>query len=444
MTNPLSLSQIIHYFKESWARLPDYRKPSNNRKYEISDAALAALSVFFMQSPSFLAHQRDMHQKKGKDNVSNLFAVEKIPSDNQIRKLLDPITPAHFQADFAWIHQELGHRGQLQAFADYQGTYLIAFDGVVFHSSEKISCDHCTHRQDRNGTTHYYHSAIIPVMVKPESRHVLSLAPECIVPQDGHEKQDCERAAVKRWLQQHHGHYQPHKVTFLGDDLYANHPLCQLLAQTYEQFFIFVCKPNSHTHLYQWLDSLTLDTRSERRWNGRHGEIWSYRFVNQVPIRAGDDALLVNWLELTITHEETGKQLYHNSWITNHRVTRKNVNLLARAGRARWKVENENINVLKNQGYNLSHNFGHGKQHLANVFFSLNLLAFLIHTTQHLLNKPYRLLRETLSVRRTFFNDLKALTRYLVFDSWESLFDFMIEGLELDLPPPSKVEVILK
>ena len=436
MTNPLPLSKIMNYFKESWDKLPDYRQLSNNRKYEISDAALSAMSVFFMQSPSFLAHQRDMHQKKGEDNVTNLFEVEKIPSDNQIRKLLDPITPEQFQADFAWIHQELGKTGQLQAFADYQGTYLIAFDGLVFHSSEKISCNHCTHRQDRNGTTHYYHQAIIPVIVKPDSSHVLSLAPECIVPQDGHEKQDCERAAVKRWLQQHDGDYPPYTATFLGDDLYANHPLCQLIAQTYEQFFIFVCKPDSHTHLYQWLEGLTLEARSERRWNGRHGEIWSYRFVSRVPIRAGDDALLVNWLELTITHEDTGKQIYHNSWVTNHAVTYKNVILVARAGRTRWKVENENINVLKNQGYNLSHNFGHGKEHLANVFFCLNLLAFLLHTVQHLLNKPYRLLRETLSVRRTFFNDIKALTRYIVFNNWDSLFDFMIEGLELDSPPP--------
>lgn len=436
MTETLSLSKTMNYLKESWAKLPDYRKPSHNRKYEISDAALSAMSVFFMQSPSFLAHQRDMQQKKGKDNVTTLFAVDKIPSDNQIRALLDPITPSHFQANFAWIHQELGQSGQLQRFADYQGTYLITFDGVVFHSSEKIHCDRCSHRQDRNGTTHYYHSAIIPVVVKPDSPHVLSLTPECIVPQDGQEKQDCERAAVKRWLQRHHGDYQPRTVTFLGDDLYANHPLCQLIDQTYQQFFIFVCQPDSHPHLFQWLESLTLETRSERRWNGRHGEIWSYRFVNQVPIRAGEDALLVNWLALTITHEQTGQQLYHNSWLTNHPVTRKNVNLLARAGRTRWKVENENINVLKNHGYNLSHNFGHGQQHLANVFFCLNLLAFLIHTVQHLLNTAYRLLRETLAVRRTFFNDLKALTRYLVFDSWESLFDFMMDGLELHPPAP--------
>jgi hypothetical protein len=419
--------------------LPDYRKPNNNTKYEIADATLAAYSVFFMQSPSFLAHQRDMHQRKGKDNVVSLFGVSKIPSDNQIRNLLDLVTPDYFHADFEWIHGELEQSGCLATFQDYKSTYLIPFDGVVFHSSEKIHCDNCSTRQERNGTIHYYHSAIVPVIVKPDSPHVLSLPPEFIVPQDGHEKQDCERAAVKRWLAQHHGHFQPQSVTYLGDDLHSNQPLCHLIDQTYDQFFIFVCKPDSHPTLYQWLASLEgaggLETKQERHWNGRHGEIWVYRFVNQIPLRAGEDAMMVNWLELTITHQDTSKELYHNAWITNHHVSLKNVAHLAKMGRTRWKVENENINVLKTKGYNLEHNFGHGQSHLSNVFFSLNILAFLTHTTQHLLNKAYRLLRDTLAVRRTFFNDLKALTRYMVFVSWDSLFVFMIDGLELELSP---------
>lgn len=440
MSKPLSLSKIMKRFQTSWQGVPDHRQPSNNTRYQIADAAAAAFSVFFMQSPSFLAHQRDMHQRKGRDNVATLFGVEKIPSDVQIRNLLDPISPDQFHAEFDWVIDELEQSGHLTSFQTYAGTYAIAFDGVVFHSSERIHCDQCSQRQDRNGVTHYYHSAIIPVMVKPDSPHVLSLPPECIVPQDGHEKQDCERAAVKRWLAHHHPGYRRRTVTYLGDDLYANQPLCQLIDQTYDQFFLFVCKPDSHTTLYAWLTALEkaggLETRQVRHWNGQHGEIWSYRFVNDVPLRAGDAALMVNWFALTITHEETGKVLYHNAWVTNHTLSSQHVAQLANLGRARWKVENENINVLKTKGYHLSHNFGHGECHLANVFFTLNLLAFLIHTAQHLVNEAYRLLRETLSVRRTFFNDLKALTRYIVFDSWESLFAFMIDGLELDIPPP--------
>ena len=440
MPKPLSLGQIMKQFQKSWQKLPDHRQASNNTRYQIADAAIASFAVFFMQSPSFLAHQRSIKKRKGRDNVTRLFGAEQIPSDVQVRNLLDAVSPSEFHADFDWVLDELEKSGHLSDFKSYEGTLAIAFDGVNYHSSEKIYCANCNQRRDRSAETHYYHNAIIPVIVKPASPHVLSLPPECIVPQDGHDKQDCERAAVKRWLSQHHGRYQAHSVTFLGDDLYANQPLCEQIEQIYQQFFIFVCKDTSHTTLYRQVKALSeanqLESKQIRHWNGKHGETWTYRWASGVPLRAGDDALRVNWFELTISHEDTGAVLYHNAWVTNHTMRGKMVAQLVKVGRSRWKIENENINILKTKGYNLEHNFGHGDHHLANVFFTLNLLAFLIHTAQHLVNTSYRLLRKTLSVRRTFFNDLRALLRYMVFDSWDSLFEFMIDGLELELPPP--------
>jgi len=226
----------------------------------------------------------------------------------------------------------------------------------------------------------------------------------------------------------------------LGDDLYANHPLCQLIAETYRQFFIFVCKPESHTNLYEWIDFLgqthSLEKVTHRHWNGKHGEIWQYRFAQQVPLRSGKDAFLVNWFELVITHEETGAILFQNSFVTNHTMTVTTVVPLAQVGRTRWKIENENNNTLKTKGYHLEHNFGHGQQDLANILATLNMLAFLIHTIQEIIEPAYSRLRLALGARQTFFNDLRALTRYMVFDSWDDLFLFMEEGLELAPEPP--------
>jgi hypothetical protein len=179
-----------------------------------------------------------------------------------------------------------------------------------------------------------------------------------------------------------------------------------------------------------------VSTTRLRHWNGRPGEIWTYRWADQVPLRAGAQALWVNGCELTITHEQTDAGVFRHAWVTNHRLTAHTVAPIAQAGRARWKVENEDIHVLKNHGYHLEHNLGHGQQHLATGLFTLNLLAFLIHTAQHWVNATYRLLRQTLAVRRTFFDDLRALTRYLLFDSWDALLAFMLEGLELSMPPP--------
>jgi len=440
MSKPLSLSKITAHLRESWQKLPDFRKPNNNMRYAIADAAMSAFSVFFMQSPSFLAHQREMRQRKRNDNGRTLFGIEQMPSDNQLRNLLDPVTPDYLHEDYAWVIDEMEKAGHLGPFRCYQGTYLIAQDGLTYHSSTQIHCPNCSQRKDNQGEVHYYHSAIAPVMVKPGSPHVLPLPPEFIVPQDGHEKQDCEREAAKRWLARHQHRYAPGSVTYLGDDLYDNEPLCRSIVEEYQQFFLFVCKPDSHVALYRELDLLAkidgVKTVTQRLWNGRHAEIHTYRFAHQVPLRAGADAMQVNWCELTISHEQTGAILFHNAWATNHAISTQAVAATAEAGRTRWKVENESINVLKNHGYNLEHNFGHGEQHLSTLLFSLNLLAFLIHTAQHLTNDAYRLLRDTLAVRRTFFNDLKALTRYIVFDSWDALFSFMLDGLQLSIPPP--------
>jgi hypothetical protein len=437
MVPTLTLNDIIAGFQQRWASAPDARKPNNNTRYQMADGLLSAFSVFLMQSSSFLAHQRLMQSKRGRNNAASLFRVERIPSDSQIRNLLDPLSVTYFHADFWRLWDELQARQQLPNFRSELGGYLVAMDGVTHFSSEKISCPECLKRQDREGVPHFYHSAITPALVKPGMKQVLPLPPEFIVPQDGHEKQDCERSAAKRWLGAHAAHLAV-PIIYLGDDLYANQPLCQAIIETYRQSFIFVCKPDSHTGLYEWLAWLerngAVATLTHRRWNGKHGEIWTYRFVNQVPLRNGHDALSANWCELVIAHETSGDTLYRNAFITNLVITPENVAAIVAAGRTRWKIENENNNTLKTKGYHLEHNFGHGRQHLANVLVSLNLLAFLVHTIQELCEPLYQTLRQALGARKNFFNDLRALTRYWFFEDWEALFRFMAEGLEIPWP----------
>lgn len=436
----LSLQNLMGHFRKRWASAQDTRKPSNNMRYEVVDGILAAFGVFFMQSSSFLSHQRLLQSKQGRNNARTLFQVAEIPSDPQIRNLVDPLSSEYFREDFWYVLDELNEQREILRFRNEMNTYAIAMDGVSFFSSENLTCSKCSKRTDRSGVEHYYHSAITPVFVKPGQSQVLPLPPEFIVPQDGSEKQDCERAAAKRWLAEQDGHFSEHTVTFLGDDLYANQPLCHLIAETYRQYFIFTCKPESHAGLYEWIAFLdnnqAVEEFTQRHWNGKHGEIWQYRFANQVPLRNGDDALSVNWLELVITHEETGKVSYQNSFVTNHVITSINAALIAKIGRTRWKIENENNNTLKTKGYHLEHNFGHGQQDLANVLASLNILGFLIHTVQEVIEPAYQRLRKALGARKTFFEDLRALTRYLVFDSWDALFSFMEEGLEIAHRPP--------
>ncbi|VAW33237.1 hypothetical protein MNBD_CHLOROFLEXI01-3637, partial [hydrothermal vent metagenome] len=114
-------------------------------------------------------------------------------------------------------------------------------------------------------------------------------------------------------------------------------------------------------------------------------------------------------------------QIYKNSWVTNHAVDANCVVGIAKSGRSRWKSENENNNILTTKGYHAKHNFGHGEEHLTNTFLTLNILAFLIHTVQDMTNRLYRQLRQELGRRDTFFNDMQALTRYILFESWDEL-----------------------
>jgi len=425
--------ELVEELQHCFEQLPDYRTGANTQ-YEIRDAALSAFGIFFTQSRSFLAYQRLMEERKGKSNVSSLFGVERIPSDNQIRNLLDPQAPELLYGVFAKGLQALEASGQLEAFSSYGGQVLISCDGTGTLSSQKIHCPNCSQRELPSGERLYTHNAILPVIVKAGESRVLVLEPEFITPQDGYEKQDCERAALKRWVKRNGERLARHKYTLLGDDLYACQPICELFLEA-GFHFILVCKPESHVALYEQVDFLEkngeVEQLSRRHWNGRYAESHHYRWVNGVPLRRGAEALQVNWCEITITREDNGKRLYTNSFITLHQLRPENVVPIVRDGRARWKSENETNNVLKTKGYHLEHNFGHGAQFLANFMLTLNLLAFLFHTLLELLDEQYRLLRQHLVARRDFFNDLRALLRYMLFDNWNHLMRFMLVGLEL-------------
>jgi len=416
--------------------LPDARDKSNNRRYNIEDAALAAFSVFFSQSPSFLDSQIRMQKLQGKNNAASLFGVHDIPCDNQIRNMLDPVPPQRLFPLMAQIGDDLYRHGLLDAFRSLNDTFLIALDGTDFFSSQTISCPCCSQSMLANGKTLYRHIAVTPVLVAPGQNSVIALAPQFVQPQDGHAKQDCELAASQRWLLHWGPHYAAWGITFLGDDLYCHQPFCQQVLQHHADF-IFTCKPDSHPALYEWVADLARNGSVAsftcvRRIGKKHFTD-TYRYVNQVPLRDSDDALMVNWCELVTTAED-GKVLFHNAWATSHPVTRNSVADLASAGRARWKIENENNNTLKTKGYHFAHNFGHGKQHLANLFATMILLAFLFHTVLDMMDGPYRTVRGLLPSRRTFFEHLRALIQYLPFDDWNHLLRFMLKGLDVEPP----------
>ena len=434
MYEELSLEHLIKRIKQSFEGFCDVRT-GKNKRYDLVDAGMAAFSVFFTQSPSFLAYQQDLKRRKGHSNAESLFGMQQIPSDNQIRALLDPVAPSCVAGVFRDSYQELVRAGVLKEFRSHAHKLLVAIDGTQYFSSQKISCENCSSRELSNGKTNYYHSVLTPVIVQAVNKCVIPREPEYITPQDGKEKQDCEIEAGKRWIDHYGDFYAKQGVTILGDDLFSRQPYCQKLKDK-KLNFILVCKPDSHVALYEMVDFLAasevLATYQKRIWNGKNAEIYHYRYANQLPLRGDQATIEVNWCELTITREDTGEQLYKNAFCTDFGVQETTVEAIVRDGRTRWKVENENNNVLKTKGYHLEHNFGHGSQFLASILLSLNLLAFLFHTILDLVDEKYRLIRQALHSRKKFFQHIEALLCYHLFSTWDELFSFMYTGLELD------------
>jgi hypothetical protein len=433
----VQFQEMLGFLRQSLEGVPEHRN-GRNIQYRIAEAGLGAFSVFYMQSPSFLAHQRDMQRKKGVNNAQGLFGVERIPSDGQIRNLLDPVEPAHLREPFWAIYRCLDEGGFLDSYAGIDGTRLISLDGSQYFSSREIHCPHCRVTV-RDGNTYYSHSVMLAVLGAPEQQQVLSLDPEFITPQDGHNKQDCEQQAIKRWVKRNAPRFAPWRVTILADDLHCHQPLCEQLLEQ-QMHFILTCKPESHEALYEELALLervegAISTRVVRRWNGRHHERWVYRWAEHLPLRGDTRTLLVSWCELTIHNEASGEPLYHNAWATDYALDAHRVVEVAASGRSRWKVENEGFNVLKNHGYSFEHNYGHGQQQLSIVLLTLLLLAFLFHSVLDLTCPMYQAVRRELAARRTFFNDLRALTRYLYFASWKQLLTFMYQQLDLAPAP---------
>jgi len=409
---------------------PDKRRGTNT-SYPMGDIGMAAFSVFFMQSPSFLAHQRQFEAGHGRSNFASLFGSGKVPSDNHVRDMLDPADPALLHPAFAEAFDQLRRApGGLDAFRRPGGRLLIALDGTEYHCSKKIHCPKCSTRLRGKGETEYYHAMLAATLVAPGHDKVVPLEPMLIVPQDGAEKQDCENTAAKRWLALHGRRYAEQGAVFLGDDLFSRQPLCQAVKDA-GGHFIFVCKPSSHPLIREYLTGVDLPAMEQPAKRGRQRFVHRCRWMSGVPLRDGKDAMTVNWFG-TETVNARGEVTYRNSFVTDLPVGRDNVAELAACGRARWKIENETFNVLKTKGYNLEHSFGHGKQNLAAVLVSLNLLAFAMHTVCDIADDLWRAARNRLGPRYNFFAKLAAITAYLIFASWEDL----LLTLAFAKPPP--------
>ncbi len=148
------------------AAFPDPRK-GRSGNIAMADFGLSAFAMFFMQSASFLSFQRTLERGQGRSNCQTLFGIEKIPSDNDIRDMLDGADPALLAPCFQRIEQPLLEPVMREAFGRLGGRTLIALDGTEYFCSQKITCPHCQTRKRSNGKIESYHSMLAATVVAP-------------------------------------------------------------------------------------------------------------------------------------------------------------------------------------------------------------------------------------------------------------------------------------
>ena len=420
------LKAHLEGFERVGAGIADERRNGYDKQYEYADAIKGAYGIFFFQHPSMLDYQERLKRKKERCNAETILKVGKIPSANHLTRLLDKMNPDDFAEVFNEGLNTAAKYGGLDKYLVLGKYHLAALDGVWFYQSKNVNCKHCLHHKLSNGQTLYYHDMVAAVLVKPQEETVLPLNPEFIRNEDGHEKQDCERNATKRWLISNAERYKWLNLILLGDDLYSDYPTCTAVLEK-GLHFLFTCKPDSHKWLYDSIDDRCMEQKTVKTWNGRQHLEHRYRWYNGVEIRAEQPTLMVNYLLLEIWNEEKGKITYRNSWVTDLVIEEKNVVEMAECARARWKIENEHNNVLKHHGYHLEHNFGHGQEHACEIYVILNLLAFQMHGVMLLLDEGYQKARKLIRRRDEFFAGLRIFFNRYLFETWEEFIGFVAQ-----------------
>lgn len=433
----LSFDAVRCLLSRTFHQMPDRRAPERLR-FSMHDTLMSGFAIFFFQHPSLLKFQETMKLKRKQSNLERLFGTHSVPSDTQMREILDEAPTEPLRHLIALLFERVRRAGWAQRFLTRVGEqdyYTVVLDGSEYFHSTKINCPSCL-RRTRGATTHYSHTTVAATLVKASSHQILPLDVEAVSNEDGTQKQDCEINAAKRLIVRLRREHPRMKMIIGGDDLYAHEPFVELLQQNKFRY-VLVAKPDSHKELFEWVEELERIGEIERgRFEEGSGpkskrrEV-EYRIARQVPL-SGTRKVSVTFVEAWVRNDR-GELLYHNSWVTDLEVSQETVRTIISIGRSRWKIENEQFNVHKNCGYELEHNYGHGQKRLSEVMYLLNLLAFITHQILGMGDRLYQRARQRDTLRE-LWNGLRTVMRLLEVESWRAMLEKWLED-EAELSP---------
>ena len=419
----LSARGMLEKVRSIFGAIPE--PPKDNRglksKIPLTDCLMSGLALFGLKFPSLLQFDQGLNDEAVKHNLETLYEVKHAPCDTYLRQRLDEVDPQALRSAFTGLFS-LAQRGKVIEDYKFLNNYvLVACDGTGIFSSEKVHCDNCCEKHHKDGRITYYHQMLAGVLIHPDHREVLPFCPEPISKPDGSTKNDCEQNAFKRFLEHFHREHPRLKVIFTSDALSAKAPYIRPIIEM-GAYLIIGVNPTGNPSLFDWLKGIKLETHTVIT----KKEILEFSFYNKIPINDSNHDLEVNFIDCVVK-DTKGKIIGHFSWITNILVTKNNVHQLSKGGRARWKIENETFNTLKNQGYNFEHNFGHGYQHLSHVFGILMFLAFFIDQMQQRCCGLFQAALKKAGSKARFWRRLQSIFTELYIASWEDLFLWMVD-----------------
>lgn len=422
----LSAEGLIGEVRKVFEKIPTKRTDPRGPKREIStaDSLMSGLAMFGLKSPALLKFDQGLKNPTISHNLKSLYGIKRAPGDTYMREELDEVDPISIRECFKSIFEVFRKGRQLDEYRFIDG-YLLLIDGTQKTESEKIHCKNCCEKHHRDGKISYYHQVLAGVIAYPGKRQVIPLCPEIISKQDGAEKNDCERRATQRLLTTLKKEHPRLRLTIASDALSANAPQINEI-KAFGYHFIINVKPGSNKSLFEFIEGIEL-TEHHVDIDKNH---YKFRYINGVPLNDSKDAPLVNFLECTATEIE-GKKVIEKffTWATDHMITKGNVYLIMRGGRARWKIENETFNTLKNQGYQFEHNFGHGKKNLISVFTFLMLLAFLIDQVQEAACGLFQAALEKTISRKSLWEVMRSYFHICSLNSWKELFTAIAQAI---------------
>ena len=423
----ITFEAMMEMLSQEFAQLPDHRRV--NSRYALADVLRSAFAMFSLKSPSLLSFKEQTKQEE--KNLKAIYHLQSVPGDTQMRAALDPLAPSPLREIFPKFFNKLNQAGVIKEYEYWKGHVIVSVDGVEHFSSTKVHCDHCTTRTHRNGETSYHHAGLAAVLVHPDQEEVFTLDFEPILKADGAKKNDCERRAAKRLCQDLDERYFALKPILVEDALYANAPHLRQITQ-YGWLFVLNVKPDSHESLErQFAGRRASGQVKELRITDPQGIKHYFAWTNNLCLCESAVDVKVNYL----LYEQTDKQgkVTRWTWITNIPLNARSVEPVMRAGRARWKIENETFNTLKNQGYNFEHNYGHGKQNLATI---LALLMFLAFTVDQMMQRCWRVFRQVRGGLRTkakLWDIVRSLFKVQLFLTMEALYRQIAELYDIQL-----------